>query len=272
MIMESFVAMQQLSFRTKCLNIERAAAFARALNANRRFTEVEIRESKRAKGEARWFVCFLPANPLRQAAMVDRQQSARAERAATESFTVVADPDHDYLHVYSHGSQETYEVSLAGTSCSCPDFHYRGSANLVCKHLLAAASAVGPGPRPLRRAVRRYAYGLAPMSRPSPEEVEDFLRETYVMAWDYEMERGEIEMPEYTDRQKKQLEFMRRLEMRETLSSPYTFEVTCHTCGEHKGPYHAACSVISFLSQHVGCNTWIDNFGQSNPLTWKGKR
>lgn len=143
--MESFVEMGRLSFRTKCLNIERAGAFARALNANRRFTEVEIRESKRAKGEDRWFVCFLPSNPSRIAAMVDRQQNVRAERAVTETFTVVADPDHDYLHVYSHGSQECYEVSLPAATCSCPDYHYRGGANLVCKHLLAASDATRRG-------------------------------------------------------------------------------------------------------------------------------
>jgi hypothetical protein len=144
--MESFTAMGKLSFRTRCMDIERAGRFARCLLANAtRFTEVEICESKRARGEERWFVCFLPISLARQAAMVDRQQRAREVRAATQTFTVVADPDADFLHVYSHHSQETYEVSIPAATCSCPDQHYRGGANLVCKHLLAAADAVRRG-------------------------------------------------------------------------------------------------------------------------------
>ena len=143
--MIGFSEMGRISYRTKCMDLERAGRFARCLSANGRFADVEIRESKRAKGAERWFVCFLPVNPARIEAMVERQQSARAERAVTESFTVVADPDHDFLHVYSHGSQETYEVCIEAATCSCLDFRYRGGPNMVCKHLIAAADALRRG-------------------------------------------------------------------------------------------------------------------------------
>lgn len=141
--MVSFIEAGMISFRTKCLTLERAASFARALNANRRFRDVEIRESRRAKGEVRWFVCFLPSNPVRETVLLEGQQSAREARAAEQSFTIVADPDHDYLHCYSHHTQETYEVSIAGATCSCPDFQYRLSGTgVLCKHLVASADAV----------------------------------------------------------------------------------------------------------------------------------
>lgn len=142
--MVSFVEAGMISFRTRCMDLERAARFARCLAANeKRFTDVEIRESKRAKGDARWFVCFLPVNAARVGAMLDHQQQSREERASTQSFTVVADPDHDYLHCYSHATQETYEVSIQAATCSCPDFSYRLSGTgVLCKHLVAAAAAV----------------------------------------------------------------------------------------------------------------------------------
>jgi SWIM zinc finger len=143
--MIGFPEMGRISFRTKCLTIERAGAFARALNANSRFTDVEIRESKKAKGDVRWFVCFLPSSPARQAAMLEREQSAREDRAATQAFTVVKDPDHDYHHVYSHQSQECYEVSVPAATCDCPDFRYRANGSFLCKHLIACASAIRRG-------------------------------------------------------------------------------------------------------------------------------
>jgi predicted nucleic acid-binding Zn finger protein len=129
------------------MEFERAARFARCLSANvKRFRDVEIRESKRATGAVRWFVCFLPVTPDRARAMLELEQESREERALTQSFTVVADPDHDYLHVYSHASQETYEVSLAGAHCSCPDHQYRlAGTGVLCKHLIAACEAVKRG-------------------------------------------------------------------------------------------------------------------------------
>lgn len=145
--MVSFIEAGMISFRTRCMDLEHAARFARCLSANEtRFRDVEIRESKRAKGEARWFVCFLPLKAERVEKMLDAQQSAREERAATQTFTVVADPDFDYLHVYSHSSQETYEVSIQVATCSCPDHTYRlAGTGVLCKHLLAGAAAVRTG-------------------------------------------------------------------------------------------------------------------------------
>jgi hypothetical protein len=147
MIMVSFVEVGMISFRTRCMELERAARFARCLSANEtRFTDVEIRESKKARGAARWFVCYQPANPRRQAAMLSRQQDLQEQRAAEREYTVVRDPDHDYLHVFSHHSGDTHEVSLAGASCTCGHFTYRlRGTGVLCSHLVAAADATRRG-------------------------------------------------------------------------------------------------------------------------------
>jgi hypothetical protein len=72
----------KIVYRTRCMELEAAARFARCLTANSRFEEVTIEQSGRARGERRWFVAFAPSNEERQAAMVERQQTAREERAA----------------------------------------------------------------------------------------------------------------------------------------------------------------------------------------------
>ena len=136
------------SYRTKCLTIEAAARFATCLNANARFTEVEIVESQRAKGEARWFVQFLPASAERQAEMLDRQQATRAERAATQGFTFLLDKDggRPFYWCHSHTSGEVYEVAADASRCGCMDDEWRCRPNgLACKHRLAARAAIREG-------------------------------------------------------------------------------------------------------------------------------
>src|SRR5262245_56314459 len=131
--METFETMGRLSFRTRCLTLVRAAAFAKCLGGNPRFEAVEIIESKRAKGEARWIVRYLPTSAERVQAMRDRQQEPRTLRGQSEEFTFCADPDAPFYHVLSHRSGEVYEVSAHG--CSCPDAHYRlTGTGLRCKH------------------------------------------------------------------------------------------------------------------------------------------
>src|SRR3990172_7161393 len=144
--MEHFTTMSHPTFRTKCMDIEHAGRFARCLGANPRFTAIEIRESRRAKGEVRWFVCFLPSNPVRQTAILGRQQDIQEQRFSERDYTVVRDPDHDYLHVLSHHSGDTHEVSVEAATCTCGHFHYRlAGTGLLCSHLLAAAAAIRRG-------------------------------------------------------------------------------------------------------------------------------
>jgi hypothetical protein len=138
--MESFTH-AGLTFRTKLLDAGQAQRFAKALTANVRFTEVTVETSPRAKGERRFFVKYLPARIERQEAMLERQQSAREERARTQQFTFVKDADHPFWHCLSHASGQVYEVTEH--SCSCEDQTWRcGPAGLKCKHQLSLRFAI----------------------------------------------------------------------------------------------------------------------------------
>ena len=135
-------------FRTKCMVLAQAARFAKCLEGNSRFLGVEITESTRAKSDKRWFVAFTPSNPERVQAILDRQQDARAQRAAEQTFSFMLDKDggRPFLWCYSHASGETYEVDCQGRSCSCPDHEFRCKPNgLKCKHQIAAAAAIQAG-------------------------------------------------------------------------------------------------------------------------------
>ena len=138
--------MQRLSsegaqFRTKCLPLARAASFARCLQANPNFGAVTIEESARAKGEARWFVAYVPTNPERIASVLADQQDKRQAKASTEGacYEFVADESGRFFWCLST-SGEVYEVTRH--SCSCPDFEHRcRHAGLACKHMLAHRTA-----------------------------------------------------------------------------------------------------------------------------------
>jgi hypothetical protein len=141
--MESITNQGVLSMRTKLMEIERAARFARCLQAYPRFAAVEIETSHRAKSEKRYFVTFLPSNPERLEAMAQRQQDARASRAATQEFTFCLDKDagRAFHWCHSHATGEVYETTRE--SCSCPDAEYRCKPNgLKCKHQLALERAI----------------------------------------------------------------------------------------------------------------------------------
>lgn len=134
--MTTFAETGMLTFRTCLMKLEPAARFALCLEANPRFCAVEIQTSRRAKGERKYFVTYLPANPERVEAMVDRQQQARARRADEQEFVFCHDGDHDFYHCHSVASGEVYETTL--NSCSCPDHTFRcHSSGLACKHRLA---------------------------------------------------------------------------------------------------------------------------------------
>jgi predicted nucleic acid-binding Zn finger protein len=131
-----------VQYRTRCLSIQAAGAFARCLRGNAKFTGIEIAESKRARGEKRWIVLFTPSNAARVEDMQERQQGSRAQRAVEQSFTFCLDKDsgQPFFWVHSHQSGEVYEVTEH--SCSCPDAAYRlQGTSLRCKHQIALTNA-----------------------------------------------------------------------------------------------------------------------------------
>src|SRR6185295_2657141 len=107
-------------YRTSLLTEHQAQSFARCLARNRRFSNVNLCHSARAKGAACWFVTFAPSNPDRQAVLLGAQQDARTERAAVQSFTFAANQQEAYC--FSHGSGETYQIDPHGSWCGCEDF------------------------------------------------------------------------------------------------------------------------------------------------------
>src|SRR5262245_30638995 len=105
-IMELIAKNGTIIYRTKLMDLDHAARFARCLGSNSRFEQVTIEQSRRATGERCWFVAFAPANIVRQAAMVERQQTAREERAALQDFDFVLDKDagRPFCWCHSHTS------------------------------------------------------------------------------------------------------------------------------------------------------------------------
>lgn len=146
--MERISNQGELGYRTKLMDIERASRFARCLGANERFAAVEIATSTRAKSDKKYFVTFLPSNPERLEEMAQRQQDARAERAATQGFSFILDKDagRPFVWCHSHTSGEVYELDCQGHACSCPDHEYRCRPNgLKCKHQIALTNAIASG-------------------------------------------------------------------------------------------------------------------------------
>lgn len=126
-------------YRTKTMELTRAAAFAQCIQANgTRFESVEIVESKHTKEES-YFVTFRPVNTERQGDLYEAQWNVRKERAAEEGADYIfwKDTDRPMVHwCFNPKSGETYEVTPFG--CTCPDYYYRCSkAGLHCKHIHA---------------------------------------------------------------------------------------------------------------------------------------
>jgi hypothetical protein len=127
------ISQGRAAFRTKLMTEARAHSFAKALTANRRFAFVLICHSARAKGPECFFVQFQPSSEARKLAIIDRQQSVRAQRAASGDFTSCKDPHTNRWWVFSPVSGCTYETTA--TSCDCPDARQRANpAGLACKH------------------------------------------------------------------------------------------------------------------------------------------
>lgn len=144
--MEMILKNEGVVYRTKCMTLERAAGFARCLEGNARFEGIEIAESRRAKGEARWFVLYAPTNSDRRWDMVTRQQEGRLARAFEQSFTFCADKDAGRLFFWchSHQSGEVYEVTPQ--TCNCPDtLHRLQGTPIRCKHRIALDLALHRG-------------------------------------------------------------------------------------------------------------------------------
>lgn len=71
--------------------------------------------------------------------------------------------------------------------------------------------------------------------------------------------------PQHTRTQQKQLDYLRWLEPRETLSSLNDFGFECKDCRVNKD-FHAACTGIMFINCHIGHRTWIHNYGRRSSL------
>lgn len=132
-------------FRTKLLCLPHAQSFAEALRANAMWDSVEVFESRRAKGERRWYVAYEPASDGAKKALVRRHQDRRAARATAEldEYLIVPDEGGRFFWVQS-ASGEVYEVTRF--DCSCPDHEFRcREAGIRCKHQLALEAATEQG-------------------------------------------------------------------------------------------------------------------------------
>lgn len=132
--MTQFNDMAPITFRSRLLTFQRASAFAKALAANPRFTDVAIVPSDRAKSQTiRYYVTYLPSNPTRQKAILDRERTAREKRAAVETFAFTWDAALGAFRCQSSTSGKEYETTVS--SCTCGDWINRGRQNsLPCKH------------------------------------------------------------------------------------------------------------------------------------------
>lgn len=85
----------------------------------------------------------------------------------------------------------------------------------------------------------------------------------------------------YTATQEKQMAYLDKREVYESLSSIDTYDGTCYTCKEkengvvqiERGLYvwsiqlHTAGMMKQWVSKHAGHKTWIVTLGKQNPVT-----
>ena len=164
--MSQVITRGEVFHRTKTMELGRAARFARCLVQNRRFQSVTVEESKRTKGQTRWYVRFQPSNGERLAEMIGSQESSRFARGLTQPFVFVADPDSQQPFAWCHSvaSGETYEVTAF--DCTCPDYRYRlAGSGVRCKHMVALSAATERGE-------------LAPMPAPRPNPYAEHYRQS----------------------------------------------------------------------------------------------
>ncbi len=128
-----------ICYRTKLMELARAAAFARCIGGNTdRFADVTIEESGRARSDAKFFVQFRPISRERQEALYGAQFDLRTQRAEAEGADYIfwQDDSRRFWWCFNPKSGETYEVSAGG--CTCPDHEFRCKrAGLQCKHVQA---------------------------------------------------------------------------------------------------------------------------------------
>jgi predicted nucleic acid-binding Zn finger protein len=122
-------------YRTKLMEAERAAAFARMIGANAtRFEAVQIVPSN-GKTE-RFYITFRPVSAAKQSEMYQAEYDKNADRATIEGadYLFWKDPDSPYrIWVFNPKSGETYPMDKG--FCQCPQAEYRcRKAALHCKH------------------------------------------------------------------------------------------------------------------------------------------
>lgn len=133
------------AYRTRCMSRSHAEQFAACLIGNGLFDDVQVLESAHARGEDRWYVAYRPRNPQARAALLQREQDERAQRARAEEqeYLFVRDGDTGGF-LCQAASGEVYQVSLIG--CNCGDATYRANpVGLVCKHSVALEHALERG-------------------------------------------------------------------------------------------------------------------------------
>jgi hypothetical protein len=123
--------------RTKLMTAQRAANFAKCIEANTLFHAVTVERSEKAKGEKAYFVRYQPSNELRTLDMIAAQASARAERAADQRPAYEVHPAEGFFYCLSPDG-EVYETTEM--NCDCPDYTYRGAVVGPCKHMLMLRS------------------------------------------------------------------------------------------------------------------------------------
>jgi hypothetical protein len=143
--MVEFTEMAGITFRSRLLTFQRATAWAKALEANPRFTEVSVVPSARAKSSTvRYYVTYMPSSLSRQQAILDRERLSRVKRAESETFAFTWDADLGAFRCHSGTSGKEYEVTVS--SCTCGDWLGRGRANsLPCKHQCSLLSQLEDG-------------------------------------------------------------------------------------------------------------------------------
>lgn len=123
------------SYKTSLLSERQATSFGAMIRANRRFADVRVCHSARAKGPNAWYVTFAPSSTARREALLQGEQESRAARAAAQGFVSCRDPQTGRWWVFSETSGATYETTA--TDCTCFDATKRLiGTGLVCKHSL----------------------------------------------------------------------------------------------------------------------------------------
>lgn len=126
------------AYRTKCLPLTRAEAFARCLAARGQATDVQVLESNRTPNpQVRWFVYWTPRNVERQKALLQQSQDERQQRAEEQrhGYEFILSDCGRFHYCLSLKSGEVYETTVYG--CDCPDATYNLTrTGLRCKHSL----------------------------------------------------------------------------------------------------------------------------------------